>query len=159
MSKLEAKIKEAIAKYEEAGGDPEFYIVSKSYHDKAWAEALSEAQKVTGETSDGFHTFNELYEFRMTYNALLFNEWAKLNKYDVYKSKYHSDRKEPFGGGWFVVGANLPTGQVTNHYKMEHWGLFQVRQTPAADGWDGHTAQEALERLKGILESGDKHEI
>lgn len=33
-------------------------------------------QVVTGETSDGYHTFNQLYEFRKLYNAALFNEWA-----------------------------------------------------------------------------------
>ena len=27
--------------------------------------------------SDGYHTFNELYEFRKLYNALLFKEWKK----------------------------------------------------------------------------------
>ena len=28
-----------------------------------------------GDLSDGYHTFNELYEFRKIYNAALFNEW------------------------------------------------------------------------------------
>ena len=28
--------------------------------------------------SDGYHTFNELYEFRKLYNALLFKEWKKM---------------------------------------------------------------------------------
>jgi hypothetical protein len=31
---------------------------------------------INGETSDGFHTFDELYKFRMIFNALLVNEWA-----------------------------------------------------------------------------------
>ena len=35
--------------------------------------------------SDGYHTFKELYEFRMVYNAALFNEWHKQNKYYVHK--------------------------------------------------------------------------
>lgn len=33
--------------------------------------------KDMGEVSDGYHTFNELYEYRMLYNAALFNEFAK----------------------------------------------------------------------------------
>jgi hypothetical protein len=37
------------------------------------------------EISDGYHTFNELYEFRKMYNAVLFNLWAELEKYDVHK--------------------------------------------------------------------------
>lgn len=28
------------------------------------------------ELSDGYHTFDELYEFRKMYNAALFNEWV-----------------------------------------------------------------------------------
>jgi len=31
---------------------------------------------IDGNTSDGFHTFNELYKFRMILNALLVNEYA-----------------------------------------------------------------------------------
>ena len=29
------------------------------------------------EVSDGYHTMDELYEFRKVYNAALFNEWAR----------------------------------------------------------------------------------
>ena len=40
-----------------------------------------------GEVSDGYHTFNELYEYRLLYNAALFNELAKQGLYDVHKSR------------------------------------------------------------------------
>lgn len=30
-----------------------------------------------GNVSDGYHTFNELYRYRMLYNAAFFNELAK----------------------------------------------------------------------------------
>ena len=76
-----------------------------------------EARKVTGDTSDGYHTFNELYDYRRVYNAALFNEWASQGKYDVHKSWKHSDGKDCFGGGWFIVVAELPTGQASNHYE------------------------------------------
>ena len=66
--------------------------------------------KVDGNTSDGYHTFNELYEFRKLYNALFFNELSAQRKYITYKSRLHDDGQEPFGGGWFIVGAQLPTG-------------------------------------------------
>ena len=42
-----------------------------------------------GKISDGYHTFDELYEFRKIYNACLFNEWASQNKYSVHKSRRH----------------------------------------------------------------------
>lgn len=106
-----------------------------------------QASKVTGETSDGYHTFNELYDFRKAYNALLFNEWAAQKKYKVHKSWKHSDGEDCFGGGWFVVVAETPEGQITNHYEAKDWELFQVPETPVAHAWDGHTAQDALQRL------------
>lgn len=45
----------------------------------------------SGEVSDGYHTFDELYEFRKLYNAALFNEWAAQGKFSVHKSKRHFD--------------------------------------------------------------------
>lgn len=61
------------------------------------------------EISDGYHTFNELYEFRKMYNAALFNEWGsqphdtdtdiKSKKYHVHKSWRHHDGEMCFGGG------------------------------------------------------------
>lgn len=110
------------------------------------------AQHAPGNTSDGFHTFDELYQFRMLYNAAWFNAMADdISDWKVYKSKLHSDGTEPFGGGWFVVGAELPTGQITNHYEMPHWDLFMVPEVAKAPIWDGHTAQMVAERLEEFL--------
>lgn len=104
-----------------------------------------------GEISDGYHTFNELYYYRMLYNAAFFN---MLPKEWVHKSKRHNDGEECFGGGWFIVMANLPTGQISNHYELKDWDLFQVPEKEIADKWDGHTPQEAAERLhKYLLET------
>lgn len=114
--------------------------------------------------SDGYHTFEELYEFRKVYHALLFNEWGRVNgfssgietpRYDVHKSWKHHDGEDCFVGGkhkWFIVVAMLPTGQVTNHYKAKDWDLFKVPEAPKAKyEFDGHTPQDVLERLKKIL--------
>ena len=119
--------------------------------------------------SDGYHTFEELYEFRKLYNAALFNEWASHKgtytaydeegdremqmsytspKYYVHKSWRHYDGELCFGGGWFVVVAVLPTGQITNHYEAKDWDLFDI---PAYDKalyeFDGHTSADVLDRL------------
>jgi len=64
-------------------------------------EMESQQNKVTEDTSDGYHTFKELYEFRKVYNAALFNEWAKEGKYNVHKSMKHHDGELCFGGFWF----------------------------------------------------------
>ena len=102
-----------------------------------------------GEVSDGYHTFNELYYYRMLYNAAFFN---LLPKEWVHKSKRHHTGEECFGGGWFIVMANLPTGQISNHYELKDWDLFKVPEKEFADEWDGHTPQEAADRLHKYLQ-------
>ena len=73
-------------------------------------EKLVEHIEDKGNISDGYHTFNELYEYRLLYNASMFNELAKQGLYDVHKSKRHSDGTIPFGDeNWFIVQAELPT--------------------------------------------------
>jgi hypothetical protein len=103
-------------------------------------------------TSDGYHTFAELYHYRMLYNALLFNEWAAAGKYDVHKSVRHADGSVIFGGRWFVVYAQLPTGQIGNHYEIAaDWYKFRVPICNTGAEWDGHTPQQAAERLAAML--------
>ena len=100
-----------------------------------------------GSISDGYHTFDELYAYRKAYNALIFNEWAKQGINQVVKSTRHSDGEECFGGGWFIVSAVTPHGQVSNHYEMKDWDLFQCEEVALGPVWDGHSPEEALERL------------
>jgi len=115
-------------------------------------EFLQKEQTDMGEVSDGYHTFNELYYYRMLYNAAFFN---LLPKELVHKSKRHHTGEECFGGGWFIVMANLPTGQVSNHYELKDWDLFKVPEKEFADEWDGHTPQEAAERLHKYLQQDE----
>lgn len=107
--------------------------------------------KIDENTSDGYHTFKELYEFRLLYNAALFNEWSRQDKFEVHKSWWHSDGEMAFGGGWFVVSAQLPEGQITNHYEEKDWDLFKVEERAKAAEWDGHTAQDVAIRLRAYL--------
>ena len=106
----------------------------------------------TGEISDGYHTFNELYEFREALNAALFNFMAVLpdNPHRVHKSRRHSDGEECFGGGWFVVYAYLNGKQISFHYPMKDWNDFKIPEQPFGDTWDGHSAQDALERIQNF---------
>lgn len=104
------------------------------------------------DVTDGYHTFAELYEFRKMYNALLFNEWALQGLNNVHKSLKHFDGEDCFGGGWFIVMAELPTGQISNHYKVEDWDLFDVPSTEKAlIQYDGHTAKDVLQRMKSYI--------
>jgi hypothetical protein len=104
--------------------------------------------------SDGYHTFGELYEFRKVFNAALFNEWANVGKYEVHKSTRHEDGELCFGGGWFIVVAKLPRGQISNHYEMKDWDLFKVMETEKAlFPFDGHTPQDVLKRINELYVS------
>ena len=109
-----------------------------------------EGRAVDENTSDGYHTFKELYEFRKVYNATFLNEWFYQGKYLVHKSLKHSDGEDCFGGGWFIVVATLPTGDISNHYEVKDWDLFNCETRDKAKEWDGHTSQDVFDRIKTL---------
>lgn len=101
----------------------------------------------SGQISDGYHTFDELYEYRMLYNSHAATGWLAAG-YPVVKSWRHSDGELCFGGGWFIVTAELPSGQVSNHYAAKHWELFDVPEVDLPPKYDGHTPQDVARRLR-----------
>lgn len=124
-------------------------------------QSLKQDGQDISQTSDGYHTFAELYEFRKVYNAALFNQWGKMRQnifdgnsvplFDVHKSLKHNDGELCFGGGWFIVVAILPTGQISNHYEAKDWGLFKIPEVEKAKyPFDGHTPNDVLKRLSAL---------
>ena len=102
-----------------------------------------------GEVSDGFHTFNELYEHRVT----LFIALCKsLSDWSIWRSKKHSDGELAFGGTWFVLGIGGAKGQqITYHLPIEKWEETNFAETlDKAHEFDGHTPEDVLERLKKL---------
>jgi len=99
---------------------------------------------------DDYHTMDELYDYRMIYHAHAVLLWTGLG-YPVVKSTRHHDGELCFDGGWFIVTANLPTGQVGNHYAVEFWDLFDCEESEKAPEWDGHTPEVARNRLYNFL--------
>ncbi len=148
-------------------------LSDKQMEDKLepWVSSVVEAAKKdiqsssdVGQFSDGYHTFDELYYYRMLYNAAFFNSlafydnWAGGSwnvEFDVHKSKKHSDGEDCFGGGWFIVMAELPTGQISNHYEMKYWDLFKIPEREKANVWDGHPPAEAAKRLERYIKHED----
>jgi len=123
----------------------EFYKAAPT----AQPSPVQEPVAIDGNTSDGYHTFNDLYEFRKAYNAALFNEWAAGGKCSVHKSWRHHNNELCFGGGWFIVVAVLPQGQISNHYEAKDWDLFAVPEVERVlFEFDGHTGADVVERLK-----------
>ena len=106
-------------------------------------KAIDEELCKSGEASDGYHTFNELYDFRREYNAALVNSGV----WKAHKSYRHHDGELCFGGGWFIVMINTPFGQISNHYENKYWDEFHCEEKEIADEWDGHTEKDVLNRL------------
>lgn len=98
----------------------------------------------TGDLSDGYHTFNELYYHR----AVLFSIICNQNKDISWKSKLHSDNT--MYDGMFIVGINTPEGQYSYHYDINLWSLFDVKELDKAPEYDGHLPKD-IERLKSIV--------
>lgn len=102
-----------------------------------------------GDTSDGFHTFNELYDHRRALTAVL----AGLAAYAsdaAWKSKaHHPDDSPMFEGGYFIIGIDLPQrGVITYYYKLKHWDDFAtVPELEHAPKWDGATPADTVTRL------------
>ena len=111
-----------------------------------------------GDVSDGYHTFDELYYYRLCYNAIFINTLVKLinenpakfKDIKVCKSKKHFGGELCYGGGWFIVMISTPWGQISNHYKLEYWNMFNCRIVDVSWKWDGHGMKEAMERLNKL---------
>ena len=101
---------------------------------------------ITGETSDGYHTFNELYNHR----AVLFSVIVKAFPERAWKARQHHDGT--MYSGMFIVGIDTPEGQASYHYDIDpYWDMFECRELERAPEWDGYTPAQAIERI-GKLE-------
>lgn len=107
--------------------------------------------KESGEISDGYHTFNELYEHR-NWLFIQMCEWIREAGYGCWKSKKHSDGSEI--EGWFIAGYGTKAGeQITYHLPMRLWDScdsFVFEELEKAPEWDGHTPNDVLIRLKNL---------
>ena len=104
----------------------------------------------SGELSDGYHTFNDLYCQRMFLFAIIVNQ----NKELAWKSLKHEDGELCFGGDWFIVGIDTPRGSYTYHYETNYWSLFDCQELEVAKHWDGHTSKD-VGRLLSIIGGKD----
>ena len=100
---------------------------------------------VDGNTSDGYHTFNELYHHR----AILFSVICNTFPEKAWKSMLHDDGT--MFDKMFIVGIETPEGQATYHYDVvPYWDMFRVKELSRAPKWDGHTSEQAIDRISKI---------
>lgn len=105
--------------------------------------------KIVGENveiRDEYHSMHELYQHRMALNIALFNVWHYYKDWEVFKSKLHNDGT--MFEGYFVVAAYTGYGQISYHYKLEHWDKFKIPEVERLPyKWDGHNSLQVMERL------------
>ena len=97
---------------------------------------------ITGDTSDGHHTFSELYEHR----HMLFSIICAI--FDGWKSKVHDDGA--ICDGFFIAGVQTPMGQATYHLPLRWWDSYQCKELERAPKFDGHTANDVLQRIPSL---------
>jgi hypothetical protein len=95
---------------------------------------------VNGDMSDGYHTFDELYDHRIRlYLALI----VSVNCPRFYKPDHYK--------GWDAVYMELPTGQISYHVPVKHRKLIarHCKELTEKDGdiYDGHNSAHVIERL------------
>lgn len=108
----------------------------------------------TGKVSDGYHTFDELYDHR----CLLFLAFQAMAQqhYDgryvqTWKSRNHDDGSGY--DGWFIAGMIFDDeGQISYHIPLHYWELCTAHELEKAPKWDGHTSADVLLRLKVWLD-------
>lgn len=124
--------------------------------DGSWRQVLArladliEPAPIGEDTSDGYHTFGQLYYQRMMLWACIVN----ANPGIAWKTRLHEDGGFCFGGGWFLVAIDTPAGQYGYHYEdtPENWALFRCEEIPRAKPWDGYTEADVT-RLASLAEA------
>ena len=102
----------------------------------------------TNKISDGYHTFEQLYEHRITLYIALCNMLRDCDNH-VWKSKKHSDGTE--WAGWFVLGIGDVSGeQITYHLPLSKWDQCYFTELDQAPEFDGHSSEDVLNRISKL---------
>ena len=97
--------------------------------------------KIVGnDLSDGYHTFDELYEHR----CLLFICLCLAHPTNAYWRPHYE--------GWPLLGLELLAGQVTYHVPEKYLPLFKDKIKQGGPEWDGHTSSDVVDRLTQFAE-------
>jgi hypothetical protein len=108
--------------------------------------------KEKGKLSDGYHTFDELYDHRcILYIAMCKLLSEKRDSPSVWRSKKHSD--DSVWDGWFLLGISTRKGeQITYHLPEKLWnGTHFATVLEKAPEFDGHTSEDVLSRILKLV--------
>lgn len=141
--------------------------MSKEVKIKPYLEALgvnTDGLEI-GNFSDGYHTFDELYEHRcllfLLFAASYNEQLDSLEKQTVvdldHESKYawwsHYHHDGSFMEGWVIAGVKLRDKMITYHLPVKYVNQLgkHLRYLDRAPEWDGHTSQDVLDRMLATL--------
>ena len=120
-----------------------------------YLESYKKEGFAVGDVTDGYHSFNELYEHRYALWIALCRVVQCDPGYpcgtgesgDVYRSWKHGDGSSY--EGYFILMLVLPTGkQLSYHIPAKYWDKCSFALTvDKAPDWDGHTSYDVIERL------------
>ncbi|GAB3975540.1 hypothetical protein GCM10028806_33330 [Spirosoma terrae] len=122
-----------------------------------------------GQVSDGYHTFDELYEHRnllwVLACTLAQQQWQvvrtdkqRINKgtdmpeHLVWKTRVHADGT-PSYPDWFVLGwGSQASTMITYHLPDKLWDFCPFVELDRVPIFDGHTSTDVLDRITNILQ-------
>lgn len=142
---LEGDVKGGVGDWLITGVNGELYPCKDDIFQKTYRKQSEVESAVNGDTSDGYHTFNELYHHRAVLFAALQKPYPELS----WKSKLHSDNT--MFDGMFIAGINTPDGQYTYHFDLSEWDMFTCKEIENAPEWDGHMPKD-VDRLLSLPE-------
>lgn len=142
---IKHRVRNITEAWKEVGQDSDALLVQSVVEKIINTQPILTQPPITGDTSDGYHTFNELYHHR----AILFSVICNFMSDKAWKAKKHHDGT--MYDGMFIVGIDTPEGQATYHYDIDpYWDLFHVKELENAPKWDGHTPDEAIRRIGNL---------
>jgi hypothetical protein len=115
----------------------------------------------TGEVSDGYHTFNQLYEHRHALFLTLVQMLVMLGESKVkgWMSEVHNDNTGMLG--WFIIGVDIKGSgslgktQISYHLPIRLWpvarAIIGIHVMAKAPKWDGHSSDDVISRLYEII--------
>ena len=105
--------------------------------------------KIHNEIFNSNHTIQEVFDLKVLYHAAFFNLLYQEGRYAVTKSKQHDNTL--YKDKYFIVQAELPTGDISDYYEYEYWRLFCIPELEEANKSDRHTMNEVLIRLDDYI--------
>lgn len=135
--------------------ESELIYLIDNFNDRTGSVIIDDYQQLSGQTSDGYHTFDELYEHRvLLFINLIDSENAWLEEFGCrnddrlpWWSEYHDDGTR--FDNYIIAGFKNKNEQMITYHMHEKYIplLKRIRKLERAPKWDGHTSEDVIKRL------------